>query len=86
MIVPQIDHLSEGTMGHPTLSFEEVRQRNEEIVAYADQHPEVTKTALGVKYGLSAESIRLILERHRRLTQRDVRLLAKALPLGLRGH
>ena len=27
-------------MGYPTLSFEQVRQRNEEIVAYASQHPE----------------------------------------------
>jgi hypothetical protein len=40
-------------MGHATLSFEEARRRNEEIVAYANQHPEVTSIALGVKYDLS---------------------------------
>jgi hypothetical protein len=73
-------------MGHPTLSFEEVRQRNEEIVAYANQHPEVTNTALGAKYGLSRENIRLILERDRRRSERNLRLAAKAQHWGLRGH
>jgi hypothetical protein len=86
MIALRIDHLSEGTMGHPTLSFEEVRQRNEEIVAYANQHPEVTNTALGVKYDLSRETIRLILDRDRRRTERNKRLEAKAHHWGLRGH
>jgi hypothetical protein len=62
---------SEGPIhGTPTLSFEEVRQRNEDIVAYAKQHPEATETALGVKYGLSREAIRLILDRGRRRTER----------------
>jgi hypothetical protein len=65
-------------MGHPTLSFEQVRQRNEEIVAYANQHPEVTKTALGGKYSLNRETIRLILDRSRRQTERNKRLAAKA--------
>jgi hypothetical protein len=73
-------------MGHPTLSFEEVRQRNEDIVAFANQHPEVTKTALGVKYGLSREAIRLILDRGRRRTERNARLATKALHWGFRGH
>jgi len=73
-------------MAHPTLSFEQVRQRNEEIVAYAKQHPEVTNTALGVKYGLSRETIRTILDRDRRRTDRNKRLEAKALHWGLRGH
>ena len=73
-------------MGHPTFSFEEVRQRNEDIVAYANQHPEVTRTALGVKYGLSRETIRLILERDQRRTERNLRMAAKAQHLGLRGH
>jgi hypothetical protein len=73
-------------MGHPTLSFEEIRQRNEEIVAYANQHPEVTNTALGMKYGLSREAIRLILDRGRRRTERNQRLAAKAQHWGFRGH
>lgn len=73
-------------MGHPTLSFEEVRRRNEEIVAYANRHPEVTKTALGVKYDLSGEAIRLILDRDRQRTERNKRLEAKALHWGFRGH
>jgi hypothetical protein len=73
-------------MGHPTLSLEEVRQRNEEIVAYANQHPEVTSTALGVMYSLSRETIRLILDRDRRQTERNLRLAAKAQHWGLRGH
>jgi predicted HTH transcriptional regulator len=73
-------------MGHPTLSFEEVRQRNEEIVAYANQHPEVTSTSLAVKYGLSRETIRQILDRARRQTERNQRLAAKAQHWGFRGH
>ena len=73
-------------MGHPPLSFEEVRQRNEEIVAYANQHPEVTNTALGMKYGLNRETIRLILDRSRQRTERNQRLAAKAVHWGLRGH
>jgi hypothetical protein len=73
-------------MGHPTLSFEEVRKRNEEIVAYANQHPEVSNTALGGKYGLSREAIRMILDRGRRQTERNQRLAAKALHWGFRGH
>lgn len=73
-------------MGHPTLSFEEVRRRNEEIVAYANLHPEVPNTALGVKYDLSREAIRLILDRDRRRTERNKRLGAKAHHLGFRGH
>jgi predicted HTH transcriptional regulator len=73
-------------MGHSTLSFEQVRQRNEEIVAYSSQHPEVTNTALGAKFGLSRETIRQILERDRQRTQRNQRLAAKALHLGFRGH
>jgi hypothetical protein len=73
-------------MGHPTPSFEEVRQRNEEIVAYANQHPEVSNTALGGKYGLSREAIRLILDRGRRRAERNQRLAAKGVHWGLRGH
>jgi hypothetical protein len=73
-------------MGHPTLSFEEVRQRNEEIVAYANQHPEVTNTAIGVKYGVTRETICLILDRGRRRTERNQRLATKALHWGFRGH
>ena len=73
-------------MGHPTLSFEAVRRRNEEIVAYAIQHPEVTNTALGAKYDLSRETIRLILDRDRRRTERNLRLAAKVHHWGFRGH
>ena len=73
-------------MGHPTLSFEEARQRNEEIVAYSNQHPEVTSTSLAVKHGLSRETIRQILERARRQTERNQRLAAKAQHWGFRGH
>jgi hypothetical protein len=73
-------------MGHSTLSFEEVRQRNEDIVAYANHHPEVTNTALGMKYGVSRETIRLILDRGRRRTERNERLATKALHWGFRGH
>lgn len=73
-------------MGHPTLSFEEVRQRNEEIVAYANQYPEVTNTALGAKYGMSRETVRQILDRGRQRTERNQRLAAKAHHWGFRGH
>ena len=73
-------------MGHPTLSFEGVRRRNEEIVAYARRHPEVTNTELGLKYNLSRETIRLILDRDRQRTQRNKRLEAKVHHWGFRGH
>ena len=73
-------------MGHLTLSFEEIRQRNEEIVAHANQHPEVTNTALGARYGLSRETVRQILDRHRQRTERNQRLVAKAQHWGFRGH
>ena len=73
-------------MGHPTFSRSAVRQRNEEIVAYANQHPEVTNTALGLKYDLSRETIRLILDRDRRRTERNKRLEAKTYHWGFRGH
>jgi hypothetical protein len=61
-------------MGHPTLSFEEVRQRNEEIVAYSNQHPEITSTSLAVKYGLS------------RADRAKCALGSKGPTLGFRGH
>lgn len=73
-------------MGQPTLSLEEIRQRNEEIIAYANQHPEVTNTALGAKYDISRETIRLILDRDRRRTERNQRLATKTQHWGLRGH
>ena len=73
-------------MGHPTLSLEEVRQRNEEIVAYANQHPEVTNTALGARYGLSRETVHQILDRGRQQTERNQRLAAKTQHWGFRGH
>jgi predicted ArsR family transcriptional regulator len=73
-------------MGQPTLSFEEVRQRNEEIVAYSSQHPEVTSTALAAKYGLSRESVRQILDRGRRQIERNQRLATKGVHWGFRGH
>ncbi len=73
-------------MGQPTLSFEEVRLRNEEIVAYANQYPEETSTALAVKYGLSRETVRQILERGRQRAERNQRLAAKAVHWGMRGH
>lgn len=70
-------------MGRPILSFDEVRQRNAEIVAYASQHPELTNTALGVRYDLSREAIQIILDRDRRLTERNN---AKGHHGGFRGH
>ena len=73
-------------MGHLTLSFEEIRQRNEEIVAYSNQHPEVTSTSLAVKYGLSGETVSQILDRGRQRAERNQRLAAKAQHWGLRGH
>jgi hypothetical protein len=73
-------------MGHPTLSFEEVRQRNEEIVAYSNQHPEVTSSSLATKYGLGRETVRQILERDRQRAERNQRLAAKGVHWGLRGH
>ena len=73
-------------MERPTLSFEEVRRRNEEIVAYANQHPEVTNTSLAAKYGVSRETVRQILDRGRRQTERNQRLATKAQHWGFRGH
>lgn len=71
-------------MGHPTLSSDQVKRRNEEIVAYAEQHPEVTHTALGIRYDLGKETIRLILLRSRRKAERNERLRSKARAWGLR--
>jgi hypothetical protein len=65
-------------MGHPTLSTEQVRQRNEQIVAYASSHPDITKTALGIRYRLSRETIRGILDEGQRLVRRNARLAEKA--------
>jgi hypothetical protein len=48
--------------------------------------PEVTNAALGVKYDLSRETIRLILDRDRRRIERNKRMEAKAHHLGFRGH
>jgi DNA-binding transcriptional regulator LsrR (DeoR family) len=73
-------------VGHLTLSFEEVRQRNEEIVAYSNHHPEVASSSLAVKYGLSRETIRQTIERARRQTGRNQRLAVKAVHWGFRGH
>jgi hypothetical protein len=42
-------------MGHSTLLFEQVRQRNEEIVAYSSQHPEVTNTGRAELEGRGSE-------------------------------
>jgi hypothetical protein len=47
-------------------------------MGYVNQHPEVTNTALGVKYGVSRETIRLILDRGRRQTERNRRLANRA--------
>jgi hypothetical protein len=69
-------------MGHPILSFEQVRQRNEEILAYANEHPEITKTAIGLKFGLNRETIRLILGKGRSRAQRNARLAEKAAQWG----
>ena len=47
---------------------------------------EIANAALGVKYDLSRESIRLILDRDRRRIERTKRMKAKAHHLGFRGH
>ena len=73
-------------MGRSTLSFEDVRQRNEEIVAYANQHPEVSNTALGVKYGLSRETVRQILERDRQRGRAKPAFGSESSTLGFQGH
>ena len=44
-------------MGHPTLSSEQIRLRNNVILAYADQHPEATNVALGLRFGMSPQAI-----------------------------
>ena len=67
-------------MAHATLSFEQVRKRNEEIIAYAKQHPEVTNTALGVKYGLSRESIRTICLRFSNRSDERVMVIPRLKP------
>jgi hypothetical protein len=65
-------------MAHPMLSAEQVRHRNALIVDYAKLHPEMTKTALGLKYGLSRETIASILGQAERRLRRNVRLAEKA--------
>jgi hypothetical protein len=65
-------------MGHPTLSSEQIRQRDDEILAYANQHPKATNGEIGVKYGMSSQAIGEILYRGRRIARRHQRLVAKA--------
>ena len=73
-------------MGHPTRSSEQIRQRNEDILAYAEQHPEMNNNHLGAMYGLNRETIRLILTRGRRRLKRNEDLAAKAREWGLAGR
>jgi hypothetical protein len=65
-------------MGHPTLSSEQIRQRDDEILAYANQHPKATDGEIGVRYGMSSQAISEILYRGRRMARRTHRLTAKA--------
>jgi len=65
-------------MGHSTLSSEQIRLRNDVILAYADQHPESTIVALGLRFGMSAQAISVALYRGRRMARRNQRLAAKA--------
>lgn len=71
-------------MGHPTLSSEQIHQRDADILACADQHPKTTNVALGQRYGLNRETIRLILSRGRRQAARNRRLAAKTQRWGYR--
>lgn len=68
-------------MGHPTLSSEQIRQRNDEILAYADENPKATNVALGRKYGLSREAIRSIISRARAKAMRNQQLAEKVLEI-----
>ena len=68
-------------MGHPTP--EQIRQRDDEILAYANQHPKATNREIGVRYGLSGQAISAILYRGRRIARRHQRLAAKARRRGL---
>jgi predicted HTH transcriptional regulator len=70
-------------MGHPTLSSDQIRQRNDEILAYADQHPKTTNVTLAEKYGLNRETIRVIVEKGRQQAIRNQRLAGKARKWGL---
>jgi hypothetical protein len=70
-------------MGHPTLSSEQIRQRDDEILAYANQHPKATNREIGVRYGMSSQAISAILYRGRRIARRNQRLTAKAPKWGL---
>jgi hypothetical protein len=63
-------------MGHPTP--EQIRQRDDEILAYANQHPKATNREIGVRYGMSSQAISAILYRGRRMARRNQRLTAKA--------
>jgi hypothetical protein len=72
-------------MGHPTLSSEQIRLRNDVILAYADQHPEATNVTLGLRFGMSAQAISVALYRGRRMARRNQRLAAKARKWGLIG-
>jgi hypothetical protein len=65
-------------MGHPILTTEDIQKRNAEIVAYANQHPNITNDALGLKYNLSAEAIRGIRLKDRRRVERNQRMAEKA--------
>jgi len=68
-------------MGHPTP--EQIRQRDDEILAYANQHPKATNREIGVRYGMSSQAISEILYRGRRIARRHQRLIAKARKWGL---
>jgi hypothetical protein len=71
------------TNGTPDPSSEQIRQRDDEILAYPNQHPKATNGEIGVRYGMSGQAISAILYRGRRMARRNQRLIAKARKWGL---
>ncbi len=71
-------------MGHPTLTSEQVSKRNEEIVAYAAQHPELKNPEIGLRYGLNRETVRQILFRAEWKARQKRRIVENARQWGFR--
>ncbi len=64
-------------MGHPTLTTEQIRERDAGMLALATENPGLSNVAIGARYGLNRETVRCILMRERRRAARDERLRAK---------
>lgn len=64
-------------MGHPTLTSEQVKERNERVCARYQSNPGMTKKALAAEFGLNREVVRLIILKDEYQRTRQARLRSK---------